>query len=68
MNVYVCTDHDGHWAVGVASVVVAENEEQARTLLVAELATHGLKQVDPFTLRRIATDAPKAFVLNDGDY
>ncbi|WP_068018941.1 hypothetical protein [Rhodoplanes sp. Z2-YC6860] len=67
MNIYTCVDHDGHW-VGVASVIVAETEDQARDLLVAELATHGLDQTKPFTLRRINADAPKAFVLQDGDY
>ena len=67
LNVYTCTDHEGHW-VGVASVVVAETEEIAKDLLIAELAEHGLKQTKPFTLRRINTAHPKAFVLQDGDY
>jgi hypothetical protein len=67
MNIYTCTDHDGHW-VGVASVVVADSEDQARALLAAELKTHGLDGAKPFTLRRINTEAPRAFVLQDGDY
>jgi hypothetical protein len=68
MNVYTCTDHEGHW-VGVASVVVASDEAEARRLLVAELETHGLYQcAKPFEMRRINLDAPKAFVLQDGDY
>ena len=67
MEVYTCTDHDGHW-VGVASVVVAGSEEAARDLLKAELKTHGLDGDRAFTLRRINTDHPKAFVLQDGDY
>lgn len=67
LNVYTCTDHEGHWA-GVASVVVAETEDVARDLLIAELKEHGLRQVRPFTLRRINTAHPKAFVLQDGDY
>lgn len=67
MNVYTSTDHDGHW-VGVASVVVASNEEEARSLLVAKLRTHGLDGAKPFTLRRINIDQPRAFVLQDGDY
>lgn len=67
MNIYTCTDHDGHW-VGVASVVVADNEDQARSLLTAELKTHGLDGAKPFTLRRINANAPRAFILQDGDY
>jgi hypothetical protein len=67
VNIYTCTDHDGHW-VGVASVVVASTEDEARALLCAELREHGLDDKRPFTLRRINTDQPKAFVLQDGDY
>lgn len=67
MNVYVCTDHDGHW-VGVASVVVANSEHEARGLLQAELHEHGLDERKPFTLRRIQTEKPQAFVLQDGNY
>jgi len=67
MNVYTCTDHDGHW-VGVASVVVAPSEEVARRLLLVELQSHGLKGNTPFTLRQINITEPRAFVLQDGDY
>jgi hypothetical protein len=67
MPVFVCTDHDGHW-VGVASVIVAESEDEARLLLTAELKTHGLDGGKPFTLRRINTVEPRAFVLQNGDY
>lgn len=55
MNVYVCTDHDGHWPVGVCSVVVADNEDDARALLTAELPHHGLDAGKPFTLRLLNT-------------
>lgn len=68
MNVYTCTDHEGHQPVGVSSVVVAATEKQARALLIAELEAHGLKTKIPFTLRRINTDEARAFVLGDGDY
>lgn len=68
MQVFVCTDHDGHYPVGVASVVVAATEDEARHLLQAELITHGLNAKKPFTLRRINSESPRAFVLLDGDY
>lgn len=67
MNVYTCTDHDGHW-VGVASVVVAPSEEIARRMLQVELQSHGLSGNKPFTLRQINITEPRAFVLQDGDY
>jgi hypothetical protein len=68
MNLYVCTDHDGHYPVGVCSVIVASSEENARHLLMAELEVHGLNASKAFTLRKLSMDVPKAFVLRDGDY
>jgi hypothetical protein len=68
MRVYVCTDHQTHYPVGGASVVVAEDEEQARALLYAELRTHGLRKDEPFTLQEVSLDRPHAVVLNNGDY
>jgi hypothetical protein len=65
MNVYVCDDHHGHYPVGVCSV---EHEDQARDLLKAELRSHGLDPNKPFTLRKLNTAEPRAFVILDGDY
>lgn len=67
MNVYVCTDHKGHWPVGVASVVIAATEDDARALLETELVAHGLGG-GMFTLRKIQNETPQAFILMDGDY
>ena len=67
MNVYTCTDHDGYWPVGAASIVVAENEEEARTLLREKLVSMDLDP-DGFTLQVLDTSTPKAVVLRDGDY
>ena len=68
MQGYVCTDHDGHYPVGVASIIVAPDEDEARRLLAAELREHGLDAGKPFTLRRIQSEKPQAFVLLDGNY
>ena len=68
MQVYVCTDHDGHYPVGVASIIVAPDEDEARRLLAAELREPGLDAGKPFTLRRIQSEKPQAFVLLDGNY
>lgn len=70
MRVFTCVDHDCHYPVGVASVVVAENEQQARELLDAQLIEHKLKPYakDPYTLQELSLDTPKAIVLRDGDY
>jgi hypothetical protein len=68
MNVYICQDHQGHWPVGVGSVVVATDEDEARKLLVKRLAVHGIKQTEPFRLWPINLAEPGAFVLCDGNY
>lgn len=67
MNVYTCIDHEGHWAVPVASIVIAETEQEARKLLVAELAKEGLDRLD-FTLNRVELDNQKAIILSNGEY
>lgn len=69
MRAWYCTDHDGHYPVGVASIVVAEREGEARALLIEELRAHGLSQPSgDFTLTEIDLSKSAAFVLNDGDY
>lgn len=67
MNIYTCTDHKGHYPVGVASVIIAENERQARQLLHAELLVRGLESID-FTLHELEGDKCAAYILRDGDY
>lgn len=70
MKLYVCNDHDGFWPVGVASVVLAESEDQARELLDAELQKRGLRSHidEPYTLEQVPQTKPKALVLCDGNY
>ena len=68
LRVFTCTDHAGHYPVGVASVVVASSEAEARELLDAELREHGLNPDEGYSLREINPEKPKAFVLLDGDY
>jgi hypothetical protein len=67
VKVFTCIDHETHF-VGGASIIVAETEEQAHDLLVAELLTHGLEQKSKPTLYEIDTTKPKATVLYNGDY
>lgn len=65
--VWTCTDHAGHYPVGVASVVVAETGDQACDLLNAELVNRGLKP-GGYSMVELRTDRPRAVVLNDGNY
>lgn len=68
MRVFVCKDHEGLWPVPTASVVVAENEEQAFRMLREELKNeHGIDD-DSFTLKEINTGEKSVTVLSNGDY
>jgi hypothetical protein len=68
MKLFTCTDHDGHWPVGVASIILDLTEELAREQLKRELAKRGLDPFKPFTLTEVPIDQADCIVLNDGDY
>ena len=67
-QVWVCTDHEGHWPTGVASVVVAPDEETARKLLRDALRERGLEKDRPFTLEALDIGQDHAVVLRNGNY
>lgn len=67
MKLFTCVDHRGHWPVGVASIVLARDEGEARRLLEQVLLEDGLDTSD-FTLREVAIDRPKAVLLANGEY
>ena len=75
MRAWTCTEFDGHWPVGCAAVVVAENEKVALHWLVKELKSHGLTGLnngEPITnneLKPLPVQGGRlARVLNDGNY
>lgn len=68
MAVFTCTCFKGHWPVGTAAVVIAEDREKAATLLNVELEKQGLSpEVLPDWLDELGTDAC-AVILCNGDY
>lgn len=67
MKLFTCTDHATIWPVGSASVVIAENEFDARHLLSQRLSSLGLNS-QPFTLTEIDITHPRVLILCDGDY
>lgn len=67
MKLFTCNDHHGHWPVPTASVVIAESEEEARTMLTQELESRGIEVFD-FTLVEIAPNKRQVVVLSDGEY
>ena len=67
MKLFTCVDHDSHYPVGVASVVIAEDKEKAYYLLAVELTENGLLP-DNFTLQEVDFSKEKAIILRDGNY
>ena len=67
LKLFVCTDHGARYPVGVASIILANTEFEARRLLAAQIEARGLPPKQ-FTLRQIDTSKPQAIVLQDGDY
>ena len=67
VKTYWCTDHDLHYPVGCASIVVAESEEKATELLDIELVKHGLKPYSEHEYHFIELKYG-ARVLRDGNY
>jgi hypothetical protein len=67
MKVFYSTDFEGFYPVGTAAIVIASNEEEARTLLDAEIKKHGLPDTD-YTLHKVSKGRAKALIIVDGNY
>jgi hypothetical protein len=70
VKLFTCTDHDCVWPVCVASIVLARNEDEARTLLDRALINRGLKPFarSPYTLTEIEQSVASVYILADGEY
>lgn len=69
MKTWTITGFEGHWAVGTAAVVTAENVEMAINLLESELSRIGLTQeIKPEQLIPMVTSSRKVRILCDGNY
>lgn len=68
LKVFTCTDHDSHYPVGVASIVVAPTEQTARNTLRKQLSEHGLNPDTDFTLYEVDITKRHATILCDGNY
>jgi hypothetical protein len=67
MKTYYTNDFTGHWPVGAAAVVLAEDEADARRKFLALFEKHGLPQYDDTWTVHELTEGP-AVMLVDGDY
>ena len=70
MHLYIVLDHDHFWPVGVASIIVAKDEQQAVELLDHELVERKLKPSAEkrYTLHEYQIAEPYAEILLDGNY
>lgn len=68
LKLFTCTDHEGLWPVPVASIVLAEDEAQARDQLRIALGLNGLGKSNDFTLTEVDLGVRQAIVLSNGDY
>lgn len=69
MKLWTCTTFSGHWPVGTAAIVIANNVDYACIALEDDLRKQWLSQtITPDMLEQVKFDAPKVIVLNNGDY
>lgn len=68
MKIFTCTDFTGHWPVGVAAVVIAEDKAIAEAQLREALAVKGLKQNPNTAIEIKEVSAPGVYILCDGNY
>jgi len=70
MKVFTYTSFTGHYPVGVAAVVIAEDAEEAADNLNFKLKAAGLKgDARPVDMEPFPTDCRESIrILNDGNY
>ena len=69
MRVFTHNKFEGHWPVGTAAVVVAENRATAKFRLEWALKEVGLTQtIDMADFDELDLQTESAAILNDGNY
>jgi hypothetical protein len=69
MKTWTCNSFIGHYPVGTALVVSAENVEMAIILIEEKLSSIGLEQtIEPDQLVPLPTRHRHVRILHDGDY
>jgi len=69
MRIFTCTTFDGHWPVGTAAVIVAQNLDQAISSLEKALSETGLPQkITPEDVKEVCITQAQVIILNDGNY
>lgn len=70
MKIFTCTNFIGHWPVGSAALVIANDRVQAEFMLKQKLQTIGLgPKNDDHNLLMVEVDfLPSVHILADGEY
>jgi len=69
MKVFTCNNFYGHYPVGSAAVVVADDVNVAKQMLLDELRRVGLDPGDrKLEMIQVHTSKPRVIILVDGDY
>jgi hypothetical protein len=70
MKIYVCTNFTGHWPVGSAALVIAEDSEEAERMLRDVLAEEIPQRTQPpkLWMDEVKPDSKGVTLLNDGNY
>lgn len=67
--IFTCKNFTGHYPVGAAAVIIAEDKVAARQMLVDVLLVAGLPQdIDSLNLVEIDPSTPQVRILSDGNY
>lgn len=68
MKAFTCTDFEGHYPVGTAAVIIADNAEDAEIAILKELGSIGLPQKHAIRITEISLLSAGVFILADGNY
>lgn len=66
-RLFTCVDHDHIYPVGVASIVIADDETEAHDILQKALDERGLG-TEYFSLQEVSLENSIAIILRDGNY
>jgi len=68
VKVFTCTTFNGHYPLGTAAIVVADDQGRARKMLGRELVKAGLSLRKEDEVLELDMEAPHAKVLCDGNH
>lgn len=69
MKVFTCNSFRGHYPVGTAAVVVADDKHSAAKLLEDSLMASGLAQkITSAMVEEVDADLRQVIILSNGDY